>query len=109
MGRTQLLVDQVANPMKFVHHGQLTLTGPLEDESSNNAWLCFSVNDTGIGIAKDKVASIFEAFQQADGSISRQYGGTGLGLAISSQLIKLFGGEPNLERKLGPGLFLIHI
>ena len=103
MRLTQILMNLVANAIKFTHHGQVTLSVSLEDESSNNAWLCFSVNDTGIGIAKDKVASIFEAFQQADGSISRQYGGTGLGLAISSQLIKLFGGELNLESKLGLG------
>ncbi|MBQ0720771.1 MAG: response regulator [Gammaproteobacteria bacterium] len=103
MRLTQILMNLVANAIKFTSHGQVILTVSLVEESSNNAWLCFSVNDSGIGIAKDKVASIFEAFQQADGSISRQYGGTGLGLAISSQLIKLFGGELNVESKLGLG------
>ena len=103
MRLTQILMNLVANAIKFTHHGQVTLGVSLVDESNNNAWLHFSVEDSGIGIAKEKVASIFEAFQQADGSISRQYGGTGLGLAISSQLIKLFGGNLNVESKLGLG------
>ena len=103
MRLTQILMNLVANAIKFTPHGGITLGVSLEDESDNNAWLHFSVHDTGIGIAKEKVASIFEAFQQADGSVSRQYGGTGLGLAISSQLIKLFGGDLNVESKLGLG------
>ena len=103
MRLTQILMNLVANAIKFTRHGHVTLGVSLVDESDNNVWLHFSVDDSGIGIAKEKVASIFEAFQQADGSISRQYGGTGLGLAISSQLIKLFGGDLNVESKLGLG------
>ncbi|MBL4783336.1 MAG: response regulator [Porticoccaceae bacterium] len=103
MRLTQILMNLVANAIKFTHHGKVCLSVSVADESSQNAWLLFSIEDTGIGIAKDKVLSIFEAFHQADGSISRQYGGTGLGLAIASQLIELFDGELTVASKLGLG------
>jgi CheY-like chemotaxis protein len=63
----------------------------------------FSVKDSGIGIAKDKIASVFEAFSQADDSISREFGGTGLGLAISNQYIKMMGSSIELKSELGEG------
>lgn len=103
MRLTQILINLIGNAVKFTHQGKITLTVSLKNESSQQAWLCFSVNDTGIGIAQDKLGTIFEAFRQADGSTSRQYGGTGLGLAISSQLIGLFGGDLQVESKPGLG------
>jgi PAS domain S-box-containing protein len=95
----QILKNLLANAFKFTPQGsvRLAITG-----RSNNA-LAFSVSDSGIGIAPDKQRIIFEAFQQADGSTSRQYGGTGLGLSISRELARLLGGELELSSTPGKG------
>ncbi len=66
-------------------------------------WIVFEVEDSGIGIAPEKHAMIFEAFQQADRTISRKYGGTGLGLSISNDLARLLGGFITLESEEGKG------
>lgn len=87
----QCITNLVGNAIKFTDHGSIAITvQPVADEPDV---LLFSVADTGIGIPTEKQASIFEAFVQADGKITRKYGGTGLGLAITQRLVKLMGGQ----------------
>jgi signal transduction histidine kinase/CheY-like chemotaxis protein len=93
----QILINLVGNAIKFTHRGKIVVRVDLETRSSESPQLHFSVNDTGIGIPAEKHAMIFEAFSQADGSTTRNYGGTGLGLSISSRLVKLLGGSIWLE------------
>jgi signal transduction histidine kinase/DNA-binding response OmpR family regulator len=107
----QIVKNLVSNAIKFTERGGVTVhihrPGPAVNLSRNgldpaNA-ITISVIDTGIGIPRDKQLPIFEAFQQVDGSTSRQYGGTGLGLSISRELAKLLGGEIQLESEPGKG------
>lgn len=95
----QILKNLLSNAVKFTDSGEVKLAITKE---SNNA-LIFSVTDSGIGIAPDQQQIIFEAFQQADGSISRRYGGTGLGLSISRDLVKLLGGSISVVSEPGKG------
>ncbi|NMI05114.1 sensor histidine kinase [Paenibacillus sp. SZ31] len=102
----QILRNLMSNAIKFTHRGKVTLTvntKQIKNAGIQNRWLVFSVQDTGIGISEDKHHSIFEAFQQADGSISRKFGGTGLGLSISRDLARLLGGSIELESVEGKG------
>jgi len=94
----QILRNLLSNAFKFTKEGNVT----LEINGENNI-ISFSVSDTGIGIPKDKIKHVFEAFRQVDGSISREYGGTGLGLSISLNLAKLLGGELNAQSQEGSG------
>jgi len=83
----QIIVNLVGNAIKFTEKGEVILQVHAEWRTGEDIQLHFIVTDTGIGIAPDKQAAIFEAFTQADGSMSRTYGGTGLGLTISSRLV----------------------
>ena len=99
----QILINLVGNAIKFTDEGEVVVTVEVEEGSGDAAVLRFSVSDTGIGIEKSKVNRIFEAFQQADGSTTREYGGTGLGLTICSQLVSLMGGRIWVESEVGKG------
>jgi PAS domain S-box-containing protein len=89
----QVLVNLVGNAIKFTSSGEVAIAITRVDAASMGALVHFSVMDTGIGIAADKLDSIFQPFVQADSSTSRKFGGTGLGLAISGDLISLMGGD----------------
>ncbi|HIF9348567.1 TPA: ATP-binding protein [Photobacterium damselae] len=93
----QILLNLLGNAIKFTHEGSIELAvEKIQDDNSQTDCLRFRVIDTGIGISSEKQSAIFEAYQQADGSISRQFGGTGLGLAISSRLCFLLNSELNV-------------
>lgn len=95
----QILRNFISNALKFTENGSIT----LEARELSDRMIEFKVTDTGIGIPKDKRNKIFEAFEQADGSVSRKFGGTGLGLTISRELASLLGGEVDLESSEGLG------
>lgn len=99
----QIFVNLVSNAIKFTHEGHILVDIAVRRQSEGRVELHCRVEDTGIGIAKDKINDIFEAFRQEDSSTTRKYGGTGLGLSISMQLTELMGGEIWLESELGVG------
>lgn len=94
----QILRNLISNALKFTARGSVTLRISQQGDT-----IVFAVSDTGIGIAKEKQETVFEAFQQADGSTRRKYGGTGLGLSISRELAKLLGGTISLQSEEGKG------
>jgi signal transduction histidine kinase/DNA-binding response OmpR family regulator/HAMP domain-containing protein len=96
----QIVKNLISNAFKFTKKGRVSLTLSA-DEIKENVVIC--VEDTGVGIASDKQDIIFEAFNQADGSISREYGGTGLGLAITKELVTLMGGTVTVSSMVGVG------
>lgn len=98
----QILVNLVGNAVKFTSCGEVIVRGNLES-SSEYPILHFSVQDTGIGISKDKQSRLFRAFSQVDSSTTRQFGGTGLGLVISKRLTESMGGHMWLESEVGVG------
>ncbi|MEA3444186.1 MAG: response regulator [Bacteroidota bacterium] len=89
----QILINLVNNAVKFTKEGGVSIKIEICGKTKDKVCLKFRVIDTGIGIAKNKINVLFQAFSQADATISRRYGGTGLGLAISKQLVELMGGE----------------
>jgi CheY-like chemotaxis protein len=88
-----VLLNLIGNAIKFTHEGRVAVEAQLESAAEETILLHFIVSDTGIGVPTDKRELIFDAFRQADGSTSRQYGGTGLGLTICSRIVKLMGGS----------------
>jgi two-component system, sensor histidine kinase and response regulator len=99
----QVIINLVGNAIKFTETGEVTLRIELDSMKEDATVLHFFVADTGIGIQPENQERVFEAFQQADASTTRQYGGTGLGLAISSRIITLMGGRVGLTSEIGKG------
>jgi CheY-like chemotaxis protein/signal transduction histidine kinase len=107
----QVLKNLLSNAFKFTDSGSVKLRVEVAEDrqfasealARAHTVIAFSVVDTGIGIADDKLRLIFEAFQQADGTTSRRYGGTGLGLSISREIARLLGGEIHVESAVGRG------
>ena len=101
----QVLKNLLSNAFKFTKKGSVTL---IIESTSNE--IIFKVKDSGIGIPSDKLETVFEAFKQVDGTISREFGGTGLGLSISRTIIDLMGGTIELESEFGVGTtFIVNV
>lgn len=99
----QILLNLLGNAIKFTERGRIDVRVEAHEVDPEMAMLQFFVSDTGLGIARDKQESIFEAFEQADKSTTRNYGGTGLGLAICSRLVRIMGGRIWVESEPGRG------
>ncbi|AMK10724.1 ATP-binding protein [Pseudodesulfovibrio indicus] len=99
----QILINLLGNAVKFTDKGSVSLAVDLAAQEGEQVLLHFSITDTGVGVAGDKLGAIFEAFTQADSSTTRQFGGTGLGLAISKELSHMMGGRIWAESTPGKG------
>jgi PAS domain S-box-containing protein len=99
----QILVNLVGNAVKFTSKGYIDIQVALEEEREHDTVMKFTIKDTGIGIAYDKLENIFNAYTQAGAETSRKYGGTGLGLAITKKLVELHGSEIHVVSTLGEG------
>ena len=99
----QVLINLANNAVKFTERGEIVIRAELGSRTDTHATVRFSVTDSGIGIPKDRMHSLFESFSQVDTSTTRKFGGTGLGLAISKQLCELMGGEIGVDSTEGAG------
>ncbi len=99
----QVLTNLVGNAIKFTRKGEVVISTTLKEDLTEEVVILVEVQDTGIGIASDRITAIFDPFTQADGSTTRRFGGTGLGLAISKQLAHLMGGEIGVTSEEGKG------
>ncbi len=100
---SQVLHNLVSNAVKFTTNGKIDVTVEVARRENEMIWLDFVVQDTGIGVPKEKLSHIFEKFSQAESSTLRQYGGTGLGLTITKLLLELMGSEIKVESTVGKG------
>jgi len=99
----QILVNLVSNAVRFTEQGEILIQVTLEKETDKYIIARFAINDTGIGIPRDRINMLFQLFTQVDSSTARKYGGTGLGLAISQRLTELMEGEIGVESELDKG------
>ena len=100
---SQVCINLCTNAVKFTEHGSVTVTADLQSREGDNVTVHFAVTDTGIGMSEEQRKNIFDAFSQADGSITRRFGGTGLGLAICKHLVALMHGQIWVESTPGAG------
>jgi CheY-like chemotaxis protein len=99
----QILINLISNAIKFTHVGSILIHVAIEKKEKTKSHVRFVVTDTGIGVPKEKLSTIFESFGQADASVTRKYGGTGLGLTIVRQLVKLQHGSISVKSKEDEG------
>lgn len=101
----QILNNLISNAVKFTSNGEITIRASkiASLKKSNSIKILLEVEDSGIGIAKDKINSVFDSFSQATSTTTRDYGGTGLGLAITRSLVELFGSEIHVKSTIGQG------
>ena len=99
----QILINLANNAVKFTEKGEISVHVHLRNESRLGVFLYFEVKDTGIGVTGEQKARLFRSFEQADSSVTREYGGSGLGLAISKNLAEMMGGQIGLESSYGTG------
>lgn len=99
----QILDNLISNAIKFTNEGDITVTLGWKPCNNGRYAVCFNVSDSGVGIASEKLETIFEHFVQEDSSTTRKFGGSGLGLAICRQLCELMGGEISVESEKGKG------
>ncbi len=99
----QVLNNLVGNAVKFTAEGGIHVKAELAESDGDQCKVKFSVRDTGIGLQEEQIERLFQAFSQADGSITRRYGGSGLGLTISKHFVELMGGEIGVESQLDKG------
>jgi signal transduction histidine kinase/DNA-binding response OmpR family regulator/HPt (histidine-containing phosphotransfer) domain-containing protein len=99
----QILINLTSNAVKFTEKGEIAVAVDVAERNADGVTLRFSVSDTGIGMNAEQLAGLFEAFSQADNSITRKYGGTGLGLSISKQLAEAMGGAIRVSSTPGVG------
>ena len=99
----QILTNLLGNALKFTAEGEIALHVELDSSDKRGSRIRFSISDTGIGIAPDRVERLFDSFSQADVSTTRQFGGTGLGLAIAMQMTQLMGSTIVVQSTLGAG------
>ena len=99
----QILINFCNNAVKFTESGEIVVKASVREKDDQGQLVCFSVSDTGIGLNKEQMARLFQAFEQADTSTTRQHGGTGLGLAISKRLAQLMGGDVGVDSEVGKG------
>ncbi len=99
----QILINFCNNAVKFTESGEIVVKARVEEKNEDGQLVCFSVSDTGIGLTQEQMGRLFQAFEQADASTTRQHGGTGLGLAISKRLAQLMGGDVGVTSEMGKG------
>ena len=99
----QILINFCNNAVKFTETGEIVVKARVQEKNEDGQLVCFSVSDTGIGLTQEQMGRLFQAFEQADASTTRQHGGTGLGLAISKRLAQLMGGDVGVTSKMGKG------